>query len=499
MRRLLASVAAAILTAGLLGTVVPVAAGVVPPAPADAPSYYPSGPQYDVPVSTLESAGWTRCFQEPYSNRGITSITALQNACDGDYLILTGREIGSSTLNILAAAPRADVFTVTAENEPRLVNGTYWYFTPIEDGDAESMGFSTDATIVQDSCDYDYEEDAPVPGGLCWHISDFDGTPKLDDGFSLDGLNLNRGPFGDGDSYYREAYEITVEDWSFETSIAASGWNLEVQPDSVLIYDECYEPTSGLLPLEGECYLDTDQFLPSAYVLWREVPGKGIIALRHVDNCFPFPAKFDYASYSAPLFTISIASFNECEEGVLDAGSWSYESGGMGYDNQKFGIDQLSAVPDNWFGDVDENVVQHLLLPTSDLLTDSGDTGGVWQTFTFSLEDLDATDPNCGALDLSICPTITSGTRGLIGAPGTSHVANRATYTWLRCTVPGAAAEGPRAPATCRTIRTFKATGAQMAVRPYGVTSRDAKAGYIRLAVKVGTRTYYSGAYSVAP
>jgi hypothetical protein len=38
-----------------------------------------------------------------------------------------------------------------------------------------------------------------------------------------------------------------------------------------------------------------------------------------------------------------------------------------------------------------------------------------------------------------------------------------------------------------------------MAVRPYGVTSRDAKAGYIRLAVKVGTRTYYSGAYSVAP
>ena len=323
MRRLLATVAAAILAAGLLGTVVPVAAAVVPPPPppADAPSYYPSGPQYDIPVATLESAGWTRCFQEPYSNLGITSIISLQNACDGDYLILTGREIGTSTLNILAAAPRADVFTVTAENEPRLVNGTYWYFTPIEDGDAQSMGFSTDATILQYSCDYDYEEEAPVAGGLCWHISDFDGTPKLDDGFSLDGLDLNENPFGDGDSYYREAYEFTV----------------------------------------------------------------------------------------------------------------------------------------------------------------------------------DATDPNCGALDLSVCPTITSGTRGLIGAPGTSHVANRAIYTWLRCTVPGAAAEGPRAPATCRTIRSSKATGAQMAVRPYGVTSRDAKAGYIRLAVKVGTRTYYSGAYSVAP
>jgi alpha-tubulin suppressor-like RCC1 family protein len=122
--------------------------------------------------------------------------------------------------------------------------------------------------------------------------------------------------------------------------------------------------------------------------------------------------------------------------------------------------------------------------------------GSIWKFLAYGDSGV---DPNCGALDLSVCPTISSGTRGLIGAPGTSHVANRAIYTWLRCTVPGAAAEGPRAPATCRTIRTFKATGAQMAVRPYGVTSRDAKAGYIRLAVKVGTRTYYSGAYSVAP
>jgi hypothetical protein len=486
MSRLLASVAAAILAAGLLGTVVPVTAAVAPPTPADAPSYYPSGPQYDVPVATLESAGWTRCFQEPYTNM-TTTLVALQAACDGDYLILTGRPTGSTTLTILAAAPRADVFTVTAKNEPRLVNGTYWYYTPVEDDLAQSMGFSTDAAVSQNSCDID--GDNPPAGALCWHIID-NSNPTLSDGYGMDGIATL-------DGYIREAYEITVEDWSFETSVAASGWNLEVEAGSALIYEECYEPTSGLLPLEGECYFNTDQMNPSAYVLWREVPGKGIVALRHVDNCFPFPQAYDYASYSAPLFTISIASYNECED-VRDAGSWSYEIGPMN-DNQKFGIDQLSAVPDNWFGDVAENVVQHLLLPTSDLLTDAGDTGGDWQTFTFSLEDVDATDPNCGALNLSVCPTITSGTRGLIGAPGTSHVANRATYTWLRCTVPGAAAEGPRAPVTCRTIRTFKATGAQMAVRPYGVTSRDAKAGYIRLAVKVGTRTYYSGAYSVAP
>ncbi|MFM8791138.1 MAG: hypothetical protein ACKOFX_01385, partial [Solirubrobacterales bacterium] len=272
-------------------------------------------------MSTLESAGWTRCFQEPYNSDGNTLISALQAACDGDFLILTGRAIGSSTLDILSAAPRTDVFTVTAENSPRLVNGTYWYFTPVEDGFAESMGFSTDEVINQDSCDYAGE---PVPGGLCWHIYDYPGGPGLGDGYSLDGLELN-GDNVESDDYYREAYEITVEDWSFETSIAASGWNLEIEPGSGLIYDECYEPTSGLLPLEGDCYLRTDQYNPSAYVLWREVPGKGIVALRHVDNCGPFPQMYDYASY-LPLtsqFSISMASDNACEE-VLDNGTWSF-------------------------------------------------------------------------------------------------------------------------------------------------------------------------------
>ena len=725
MRRLLASVAAAILTAGLLGTVVPVAAGVVPPAPADAPSYYPSGPQYDVPVSTLVAAGWTRCFQEPYSNDKITSIISLQNACDGDYLILTGREIGTSTLNILAAAPRADVFTVTAENEPRLVNGTYWYFTPIEDGDAESMGFSTDATIVQSSCDYDYEEDAPVAGGLCWHISDFDGNPSLDDGFSLDGLDLNKDPFGDGDSYYREAYMYSFDGVAKGNFTIAAG---EYHTCAIAYEGEAYcwgENTDGQLGdgttsdsdedgpqlvigghewasisagNDVSCGITTD----GAAYCWgdndtddadeeEDLGGRGQLGDGTTEDSDESGPQLVIGGHNWKM--ISVGEDHVC--GVTTSGSaycWGYNGWGqlgngtytdtleggpslvlggiswrsisagiqhtcglsasgtaycwgseLGYLCDEFGCDEISSgqigngpdegatqVPtaviggfsfaaidagdfhtcgvtvrgdgycwgsgsigqvgngefeyqnqtpmlvagelewsyidpgddhtcgvttsgaaycwgyneDGELGNGDdessESVPQEVVGGftfnqvvangfqgsnhscgiamnyiaycwgsnrdgklgdgTTDTSDDQGPQqvlgGSIWKFLAYGDSGV---DPNCGALDLSVCPTITSGTRGLIGAPGTSHVANRAIYTWLRCTVPGAAAEGPRAPATCRTIRTFKATGAQMAVRPYGVTSRDAKAGYIRLAVKVGTRTYYSGAYSVAP
>ena len=706
MRRLLASVAAAILTAGLLGTVVPVAAGVVPPAPLPpAPSYYPSGPQYDVPVSTLEAAGWTRCFQEPYSNDKITSIISLQNACDGDYLILTGREIGTSTLNILAAAPRADVFTVTAENEPRLVNGTYWYFTPIEDGDAESMGFSTDATIVQSSCDYDYEEDAPVAGGLCWHIKDFEGNPSLDDGFSLDGLDLNKDPFGDGDSYYREAYmysfdgvakgNFTIAAGEYHTCAIAyegeaycwgendngalgDGTNDDTDADgpqvvigghewasisaghdvscgittsgdaycwgengngelgdgttddsdesgpqlvigghewtmvSVGEYHVCGVTTSGAAYCWG--YNDDGQLGDSTYgdtledgpslvagsINWASISA-GVwhtcgLSTSGVAYCWGADSAYEGAgqlgngseggSSNVPNAVVGGLNFTAIDAGdfhtcgvtvsgdgycwgegtsgqvgngesddenqtpMLVAGEleWSYIDPG---DDHTCGVTTSGAAycwgnngdgelgdgdPDNDSANTPQEVIggyafnqvitngfeggnhscgiamnyiaycwgnnEYGQLGDGTTL-DSDDQGpqqvlggSIWKFLAYGDSGV---DPNCGALDLSVCPTISSGTRGLIGAPGTSHVANRAIYTWLRCTVPGAAAEGPRAPATCRTIRTFKATGAQMAVRPYGVTSRDAKAGYIRLAVKVGTRTYYSGAYSVAP
>jgi len=308
----------------------------------------------------------------------------------------------------------------------------------------------------------------------------------------MDGMETYEG-------YVREIYQsLPSEDWSFETSIAASGWNLEIQEGSGLVYEECVPEAFGVDPVEGSCFLATDQENPSAYVLWRAVPGKGIVALRHVDNCSPFPAFFDYASYvpSSSTFSITLLMYNDCGE-VLDAGDWSYSSSD---DNQKFAIDQLSGVPSSWFGDTEENVVKHLLLPTSDQLTEAGDTDGEWQMFEFELDDVESSETDCGALATEICPTISTNASGrLVGAPGTDHTLARATYTWLRCRKEGAAESGPRAPSTCVKISTVKGTAAQLANRPYGVSVRDQRAGFIRLAVKVGTRTFYSGTIDVRP
>jgi hypothetical protein len=610
MRRLLASVSAAILAAGLLGTVVPVAAAVAPPTPADAPSYYPSGPQYDVPVSTLESAGWTRCFQEPYTNMS-TTLVALQAACDGDYLIITGRPIDSSTLTILAAAPRADVFTVTPRNEPRLVNGTYWYYTPVSDGPAQSMGFSTDSTIRQSSCDF--EDGEALEGALCWHIIN-DDNPTLGDGFSMDGIETY-------DGYIREAYELTDTDWIFkiaslsptalyaidtedeiddvEGGIGVCGENVvyrggdgnavyssddfsggthyyasstdshemfatDIRTRQVWVFDDY---TSGMgMTFDSLTELDCETGLLSDNVIPLSVPiavddfqdndslegavfagyGRIVFVEPESGTVYDIDLPSGQVSTAGTLNPDTSAYFANREDNETDV-LWGvaeffedsihlvYPVRGDRYSDEEYTdspdtIERINiatgetetvfTVPEgigssfNYYLGDDPSFVVDCSNSRWYLGHEYGDQNPWVQTDLPEVDDYNepliafaaecytseiGTDLNCGDVDLTVCPTITEGSSGLIGAPGTSQTLNRATYTWLRCVTPGTAVPGPRPPSGCRTIRTFKATGAQMAVRPYGVTSRDAKAGYIRLAVKVGTRTYYSGAYSVAP
>lgn len=602
MKTLLATVAAAILAAGVLVTAGPVAAVPPTPPPADAPAYYPSGPQYDVAVTTLESQGWTRCFQEPYTNDS-TTVASLQAMCDGDYLIITGRPNGSSTLTILAAAPRADVFTVTPENEPRPVNGSYWYFTPIEDGNAQSMGFSTDATIQQNSCDY---EEGPVAGGLCWHIVNNE-NPRLGDGYSMDGEETYEG-------YIREAYEAdaaTSGDYIFKitslspTALYAVDTEEQIEDvrggigfcadnvlyrgdDGIGVYDIDDFSGGSIDSDSDEDWADlyaTDILTKKAWAFTTWDDGSNSLSeITEIDcatgtltdNVIALDPAIEYTEYGdgrgiefgvfagygriaiadnvsgriydidLPSGAVSLAAtvdpetspyFQDREdiEGYSVPGVVEYFGGAIHlvYPVRQVGPDTIQRmnvlteaneivfnVPEGsnpeWayhIGDDPSFVVDcgnsrwylgHEYGDETPWVYDElPETEAYAEPLTaFAAECLIqpiGTDQNCGDVDLTVCPTIMPSATGLIGAPGTSHVANRATYTWLRCVTPGTAVPGPRPPSGCRTIRTFKATGAQMAVRPYGVTARDAKAGYIRLAVKVGTRTYYSGAYSVAP
>src|SRR3954454_3947761 len=73
-------------------------------APAQA-LYYPSGPQAFVPKTQLD--GWQLCFSDLYGDTD--SLDPLLASCNKDLLLLAGGPTASSTLTVLAAAPRSDV------------------------------------------------------------------------------------------------------------------------------------------------------------------------------------------------------------------------------------------------------------------------------------------------------------------------------------------------------------------------------------------------------
>jgi hypothetical protein len=169
--------------------------------PDGAPSYYPCGPQLDVPISTLTDAGWTLCFEDNYSNKSRPVSDAL-NACDQPYLAVLGRAIDTPTALLVAFGPTSEIFRPSDANAPHIAHGTYWYYTPFaqqwsydplgtdENIRAQSFGFSPDPIIQQDTCDYNQEPGDPTaPYRLCWHIYNSellnDNMPTFNDGHRI--------------------------------------------------------------------------------------------------------------------------------------------------------------------------------------------------------------------------------------------------------------------------------------------------------------------------
>ena len=141
-------------------------------APNDAPSYYPCGPQQNVPLSTLTDAEWTQCYSEDFgSDMGDNSIEPILQSCTGNYLIFLGQEATGSTALLMAAGPRASIILETPLNLPNSINGSWWYYTRIIDSDPDgSFGFAGSPTILQDTCDYG-DEDETSAERFCLHLN----------------------------------------------------------------------------------------------------------------------------------------------------------------------------------------------------------------------------------------------------------------------------------------------------------------------------------------
>jgi hypothetical protein len=123
------------------------------------PSYVPVGPQLNVPLATVTNGGWTQCYLDDFNQ--MPSIASVQMACNRNRVMLGCRLTGSNTIQLLAWAPRADVFFDTGNgNVLHNANNTGWYFST-----GWSMGFAAQGEAVsRNSCDT-----AAGATHLCYH------------------------------------------------------------------------------------------------------------------------------------------------------------------------------------------------------------------------------------------------------------------------------------------------------------------------------------------
>ena len=153
--------------------------------------YYPSGIQQNVSEQTLRNNGWTLFYEQTYATAHGVDASSLRPS--GQYVILTGKAVDSSTLPILSAAPTAQVFTETVLNTPQLINGTYWYNTP-----NQSIGFAPTNVIDQNLADISEANGWRIsptnntsysspssPLRLSWHQYSNDGGWRLGDLIAL--------------------------------------------------------------------------------------------------------------------------------------------------------------------------------------------------------------------------------------------------------------------------------------------------------------------------
>ena len=78
------------------------------------PTYLPVGAPANVALATFTSGGWTPCDASTFNNTIGASGENVLDVCNGDYLMMAGRETGSTNFLALAAAMRSDTMADTA-------------------------------------------------------------------------------------------------------------------------------------------------------------------------------------------------------------------------------------------------------------------------------------------------------------------------------------------------------------------------------------------------
>ena len=153
-------------------------AGLVAGSAFATPTYLPVGAQANVALATITSGGWTQCYASTFGTVIGNSGENVLNVCSGDYLMMAGRQTGSTNFLALAAAMRSDTIINTGQTSiTHNANGAEWYYSP-----NWSWGFTQAGdTVTNNQCDT-----SNSPLSMCLHTVNFTGGYRIN---NIQGLN----------------------------------------------------------------------------------------------------------------------------------------------------------------------------------------------------------------------------------------------------------------------------------------------------------------------
>jgi hypothetical protein len=216
--------------------------------------YYPSGIQQNVSEQTLIDNGWTKFYEQTYGTVIGNSTTPIRPS--EQYVILSGKAVGSSTILLAAAAPTAQVFTETVLNTPRLLNGAYWYLT-LNNGFG-SIGFAPTEDINQASADLVDDSD---PLRLSWHLDEVNGGYRLGGisrfGVEPDNIELNDG--AGGAAFIKQVW--TWNGVSTTPAPAPAPAPVYVRQTSNLLFEQSLYASDTLSDPDGQLRKTVDQIM----------------------------------------------------------------------------------------------------------------------------------------------------------------------------------------------------------------------------------------------
>jgi hypothetical protein len=212
-------------------------------------NYYPSGIQQNVSEQTLINNGWTLFYEQTYGTVIGNTTTPIRPS--GQYVILSGKAVGSSTILLAAAAPTAQVFTETVANTPQLLNGTYWYYSLSTPADANlgSIGFAPTSVINQNSADTQAVSDQLR---LSWHLDALNGGWRLGEINEFNGASLV-------DMNSSTAYLKQV--WSWNGPAAPAPAPVYVRQTSNLTFAQSLYASDTLSDPDGQLRKTVDQIM----------------------------------------------------------------------------------------------------------------------------------------------------------------------------------------------------------------------------------------------